>query len=172
MCAWRPWSMLLLSAIALMIALSGYGPEEAPQDPPRPPTVRSLGASCSLHPHDQRKKPCVACWVLALILRSKARSALKSKPEQPLSLEALRETLRALPGTVYRVKGVTYCADAPQRWAVLQVVGRRMDISLHEEWGQRVPLTQIVAIGAAGEIDPKQLDTMFASCISATAASA
>jgi hypothetical protein len=49
------------------------------------------------------------------------------------------------------------------------VVGRRVDISIQEEWGQRTPRTQIVAIGAAGGIDTSQMENMVASCISATA---
>ena len=86
--------------------------------------------------------------------------------DQPLALEALRETMRKLPGTVYRAKGVVYTTDAPQRRAVLQVVGRRVDISLQDEWGERAPRTQIVAIGAAGGIDATLLEKTFASCIS------
>jgi len=67
---------------------------------------------------------------------------------------------------------VVYTTDAPHRRAVLQVVGRRVDISIHEEWGQRAPRTQIVAIGAAGSIDESLLEKTFASCISAAAADA
>jgi len=92
--------------------------------------------------------------------------------DRPLALEALRESMRKLPGTVYRVKGVVYSEDAPQRRAVLQVVGRRVDISLDEEWGERAPRTQIVAIGAAGGIDASQMERIFASCIAAIAAAA
>ena len=77
--------------------------------------------------------------------------------------------MRKLPGTVYRAKGVVYTTDAPQRRAVLQVVGRRVDISLQDEWGQRAPRTQIVAIGAAGGIDASLLKQAVASCISAVA---
>ena len=86
--------------------------------------------------------------------------------DQPLALEALREALRKLPGTVYRAKGLIYTTDVPQRRAVLQVVGRRVDISIQDEWGGRAPRTQIVAIGAAGSIDADLLEKTFASCIS------
>jgi G3E family GTPase len=89
--------------------------------------------------------------------------------DQPLELEALRETMRKLPGTVYRAKGVVYTTDATQRRAVLQVVGRRVDISIQEEWGRRAPRTQIVVIGKAGSIDVSLLEKTFASCISAAA---
>ncbi len=100
---------------------------------------------------------------------SKVFSTWSYETDQPLALEALRETLRKLPGTVYRAKGVIYTADVPQRRAVLQVVVRRVDISIHEEWGQRAPRTRIVAIGAAGSIDANQLEDTFASCVSPAA---
>jgi G3E family GTPase len=69
--------------------------------------------------------------------------------------------MRKLPGTVYRAKGVVYSTDAPQRRAVLQVVGRRVDISLQGEWAGRRPRTQIVVIGAANGIDPVMLGHQF-----------
>ena len=96
---------------------------------------------------------------------SKVFSTWSYETDQPLALEALRETMRKLPGTVYRAKGVVYTTDAPQRRAVLQVVGRRVDISLQDEWGERAPRTQIVAIGAAGSIDASLLEKTFGSCI-------
>ena len=101
---------------------------------------------------------------------SKVFSTWSYETNQPLALEALRETMRKLPGTVYRAKGVIYAADEPKRRVVLQVVGRRVDISLQEEWGQRVPRTQIVVIGAANSIDANLLEKTIASCISTTAA--
>jgi G3E family GTPase len=99
---------------------------------------------------------------------SKVFSTWSYETDQPLALDALRETMRGLPGAIYRAKGVVYTTDAPHRRAVLQVVGRRVDISLDEEWGDRVPWTQIVAIGAAGGIDPDQLEANVAACIFGT----
>jgi G3E family GTPase len=101
---------------------------------------------------------------------SKVFSTWSYETNQPLALEALRETMRKLPGTVYRAKGVVYAANEPKRRVVLQVVGRRVDISLQEEWGQRVPRTQVVVIGALGGIDANLLEKTFGSCISTTAA--
>src|SRR5208282_4984762 len=103
---------------------------------------------------------------------SKVFSTWSYETDQPLALEALRETLRKLPGTVYRAKGVIYNSDAPQRRAVLQVVGRRVDISLQEDWGERAPRTQIVAIGAAGSIDARLMEKTFGSCIATAVAAA
>ena len=79
---------------------------------------------------------------------SKAFSTWSYETDQPLSLEALREAASKLAANIYRAKGVIYAADEPERRAVLQVVGRRVDISLEDEWGKRRPRTQIVAIGA------------------------
>ena len=101
---------------------------------------------------------------------SQVFSTWSYETDQPLALEALREKLRKLPGNVYRAKGVLFTKDAPRRRAVLQVVGRRVDISIQEEWGERVPRTRIVAIGEAGHLDVNLLEKTFASCISATAA--
>jgi G3E family GTPase len=84
----------------------------------------------------------------------------------PLSLEALREMVKKkLPANIYRCKGVVYAADAPDRRAVLQVVGRRADVALDDEWGERSPRTQIVAIGAPGSIDAQALTEQFEACL-------
>lgn len=89
--------------------------------------------------------------------------------DQPMALAGLAERLRKeLPGTVYRAKGVLYASDAPQRRAVLQVVGRRVDISPYDGWGERTPRTQVVAIGAASGLDEDLLEEIFVSCVAAT----
>lgn len=85
--------------------------------------------------------------------------------DRPLSLEALREAASKLPGNIYRAKGVIYCSDAPERRAVLQVVGRRVDISLQTRWGWHEPYTQVVAIGAPGTLDGAALREKFDACI-------
>ena len=86
--------------------------------------------------------------------------------DRPLSLDALRSATSKLPANIYRAKGVVYCSDAPDRRAVLQVVGKRVDISLQEEWGERAPLTQIVAIGSPDGIDARALQDRFEHCFS------
>ena len=96
---------------------------------------------------------------------SKAFSTWSYETDQPLSLEALREVASKLAANVYRAKGVIYSADAPERRAVLQVVGRRVDISLEDAWGKRRPRTQIVVIGARGAIDKEALHRKFEQCL-------
>jgi hypothetical protein len=53
---------------------------------------------------------------------------------------------------------------------VLQVVGRRVEISMQDEWDGRVPRTQIVAVGKAGDIDRRRMEGIFTTCIAAAAA--
>ena len=97
---------------------------------------------------------------------SLAFSTWSYESDQPFSLEALREMVkRHLPGSIYRCKGVIYTVDAPERRAVLQVVGRRADVALLDVWSGRVPNTQIVAIGAPGSIDEAALRKLFDACL-------
>ena len=73
---------------------------------------------------------------------------------------------RKLTGNIYRCKGVVYAVESLDRRAVLQVVGRRSDVTQGEVWGDTTPRTQIVAIGAPGSINPQQLTAQFDACIS------
>jgi G3E family GTPase len=87
--------------------------------------------------------------------------------DRPLSLEALQTAASKLPANIYRAKGVVYCSDAPERRAVLQVVGKRVDISLHDEWGERPRKTRIVTIGAPEALDEQILQERFEQCLDA-----
>ena len=85
---------------------------------------------------------------------------------QPMSLAALRLMVKKqLPGSIYRCKGIVYLADEPKRRAVLQVVGRRTDITLENDWSEQTPKTQIVAIGISGCMEKDVLRSQFDSCI-------
>ena len=97
-----------------------------------------------------------------------AFSTWSYETDQPLSLEALRRVASRLPVNIYRCKGVIRSAEVPERRVVLQVVGKRVDISIDEEWGDRPPLTRIVAIGAYGAIDNEALRGKFDSCLAQT----
>jgi G3E family GTPase len=99
---------------------------------------------------------------------SKVFGTWSYETDQPLAMEPLRETLRKLPGTIYRVKGVVHVADGRNRPAVLQVVGRRVDMSLQGEWGVRTPRTRIVLIGEPDGIDPAELRRQFEMTVAPT----
>jgi len=86
--------------------------------------------------------------------------------DQPLSLERLKEMVRReLPASVYRCKGIIYAADNPGKRIALQIVGRRTEIRVLDDWGDRIPRTKIVAIGSAREIEAERLTKLFQSCI-------
>jgi G3E family GTPase len=85
---------------------------------------------------------------------------------RPFSLEALRQMVRReLPASIYRCKGIVYAAEHPDKRLTLQVVGRRTEIYELDEWGERAPCTQIVAIGESGGIDAQELSNKFDACI-------
>ncbi len=95
---------------------------------------------------------------------AKQFSTWSYETDEPLSLEAVRQAASKLPANIYRAKGVIHTADAPGRRAVLQVVGRRVDITLDGGWNGRPPRTQIVAIGAPGAMDGEALQSAFEQC--------
>ena len=85
--------------------------------------------------------------------------------KHPISLEALQEVAKKLPGTIYRCKGVIYAAEKPDIRMSLQIVGRRVDVSSLGKWEEKKPMTRIVVIGALDAISPKKLEESFESCI-------
>ena len=54
----------------------------------------------------------------------------------------------------------------PERRALLQVVGKRVDLSEGDEWNERERRSRIVLIAAAGCIDESDLYHRFESCVS------
>jgi G3E family GTPase len=115
-------------------------------------TEQCSGGQCD-HPHHQHHTSSFSTWSF--------------HTEKPLSLDALRSAAARLPANIYRAKGVVYSSEVPERRAILQVVGRRVDIALEEEWGDRPRLTQIVAIGSADGIDATALQERFEQCVGA-----
>jgi G3E family GTPase len=84
--------------------------------------------------------------------------------DQPFSMEALREMVRKeLPASIYRCKGVVLTNDSPEKRYSLQVVGRRVEIMELDDWGERTPQSQLVAIGSS--FDERELSRKFDSCL-------
>jgi G3E family GTPase len=84
--------------------------------------------------------------------------------DRPFSLEAMRRMVRKeLPASIYRCKGIIYTTDIPDKRLTLQAVGRRTEIYELDEWGERTPHSQIVAIGSP--IDARELRNKFEACI-------
>ena len=98
-------------------------------------------------------------------VQSNAFSTWHWTSDQPLSLPGLRSVLGTLPAGVFRAKGLICFEELPSRKYVLQMVGRRYTIEETGRWGSELPLSEIVLIGASGEIDGEALQRSFDSCI-------
>ncbi|MFC0451505.1 CobW family GTP-binding protein [Rhodococcus jostii] len=81
--------------------------------------------------------------------------------DQPLSLAAVRDAVRRLPASVYRAKGIIYSSDHPEHRTVLQVVGKRIDITRTDAWGHRPRRTRIVTIGRPHGLDDRELHNIL-----------
>jgi G3E family GTPase len=84
--------------------------------------------------------------------------------DAPLSLDALRDTIKRLPGSVFRCKGIVHTSGDSTPF-VVQAVGRR---STFTPASPKVPVdgtSRIVVIGAAGTIEDADLQTQFDRCV-------
>ncbi len=84
--------------------------------------------------------------------------------DQPMSLCLLERAAARLPASVYRAKGIVCTAEQPELRAVLQVVGKRVDLALTDPWGVRPRGTRIVVIGAEGAVEGDVMRAMFDGC--------
>jgi G3E family GTPase len=85
--------------------------------------------------------------------------------DAPLSLDALRTMVkRSLPGGVYRCKGFIHTVEEPERRGVLQVVGRRSDVTFDRPWNGTPKRSRIVAIGSPHAVEPGVLAQLFEQC--------
>lgn len=80
---------------------------------------------------------------------------------EPFSYLALSQAVAALPSAVFRCKGIVHLKEVPGRRAVLQVVGPRASLQIGEAWGEQTPVTQLVVIGKAGELETAELTHHF-----------
>lgn len=108
--------------------------------------------ACGCHAHDHRRD------------HTEAFRTWSYETDQRLSLEAVREAARKLPASIYRCKGVLHTAEEPDHRVILQVVGKRVDIEVGDEWNGREPQTRIVAIGAHDGVDGPVLHEVFDRC--------
>lgn len=87
----------------------------------------------------------------------------------PLALDELRRSLAKLPTSVYRLKGTVYLREAPAQRTMLHVVGTRATVLPGDPWGEALPHSTVVAIGAAGGVDAAGLDTLFTAALAENA---
>ena len=139
----------------ILLSVGRFDPSQLDATPPHeepghPPDCDDLECGHQAHDHRNDHAQVFRTW--------------SYETEEPLSLEALRETARQLPASVYRCKGVVHAAEEPGRRVILQVVGKRVDIAVGDEWEGREPRTRLVAIGAHVGVDGAALREVFDSC--------
>lgn len=84
--------------------------------------------------------------------------------EHPLSIRLVRETLKQLPVTIMRAKGLVYIAEAPDRRVIMHIVGRRISLTMGDAWGSESPRTQIVVISTPNGINCELMNMQFDAC--------
>ncbi|MFA9564372.1 MAG: GTP-binding protein [Acidimicrobiales bacterium] len=84
--------------------------------------------------------------------------------DAPLSLDALRDTIKRLPGSVFRCKGIVHTAEDASPF-VIQSVGRRSTFAPAPDVDPSDRTSRIVIIGAAGTLDAADLRMQFDGCV-------
>lgn len=84
------------------------------------------------------------------------------------SFRALKRMTEQLPLSIYRAKGFFFLADEPDKRAVLQIVGKRVELKL-EHWDAATQLSQFVVIGTHDNIHPDELQSLMDSCLAKNA---
>ncbi|WP_217357563.1 CobW family GTP-binding protein [Ruegeria arenilitoris] len=83
----------------------------------------------------------------------------------PLQRKALERMIkRELPSNIYRCKGFVHLDDDRDYRYVLQVVGRRVELTKDRAWGAENRANRIVAIAHKSTLDPDHLGELFNAC--------
>lgn len=81
--------------------------------------------------------------------------------DEPLNYKALCEAIDNLPLTIFRSKGFVYLKEAPERKAIVHIVGKRAQLTFAGPWGETTPNTRLVFIGTQGGVNAEKLQLLF-----------
>lgn len=84
--------------------------------------------------------------------------------DAPLSFEAVKGALKQLPTGVYRMKGFVRFYEQPDRRSLVQLVGKREQVTFGAPWGSDAPRTRLVFIGTPAETTAAVIDPIFRAC--------
>ncbi len=88
---------------------------------------------------------------------------------RPFALKAVRDLLKTLPTSIFRVKGVLWLAETPARRALLHLVGSRVQVTFGEPWDDMPPQSQLIGIGLPEAVHSDDLTQRFDACLAAVA---
>ena len=92
-------------------------------------------------------------------------SSYSWRHDQPLGFETVYRTFQSLPASVFRCKGILYIREVPDKRVIVQMTGKRVTLAKGKPWGEATPTSQVVALGAKGKIDAKELEERFKACL-------
>ena len=82
-----------------------------------------------------------------------------------LSLQKLRRVIENLPREIYRAKGVIFLHEVPEQQGILQIVGRRVSLTMGNSWDDKTPHSEIVFIGSEHAINSDELGAKLENCV-------
>ena len=86
------------------------------------------------------------------------------KSDVPFRREDLEGLVTALPESIVRVKGVIHLQEEPDRRFILQVMGKRWNLTPGISWASEKPGSRLVFIGVQGQFDPAELSLRVEEC--------
>ena len=90
--------------------------------------------------------------------------------QEPLSAKAVQDMVSHLPTSIYRAKGFLNLLESPYRAGVLQVVGKRANLTyLGQLWEDKTPFSQVIFIGAHGSLNPHEMEARLEACLAKNA---
>jgi len=85
--------------------------------------------------------------------------------DRALAFQPTYTAFKTLPMSVYRAKGILHLKDVEDKRVILQMVGKRVNLTKGAPWGDTKPRSQIVAIGPRGSVNEQELKELFQSCV-------
>jgi len=85
--------------------------------------------------------------------------------DRALAFQPTYQAFKTLPLSVFRAKGILHLKDVDNKRVILQMVGKRVNLTKGEPWGDTRPHSQIVVIGPHGGVNEQELNELFRSCI-------
>lgn len=81
--------------------------------------------------------------------------------EAEVDLTAMRSALDNLPKSIFRAKGILNVREIPDKQIVLQLVGKRVNLTEGDDWDDKPRKTSIVVIGDIDAVDKSILTQEF-----------
>ena len=92
--------------------------------------------------------------------------AVPFRTSRPMDRDRLQAQIATWPDSVLRAKGSIYLRDDCRHAYILQLGGRRHTLERGPEWGRDQKESQLILIGASGQIDPAWLrGSLLAACV-------